>query len=73
MISRPAARKARLERPCGRGEYSEDGEVVRVVREAPARLSAPLDFLAMVAELWGEDPADTEHKSIKTPHENAEF
>jgi hypothetical protein len=35
-------------------EYGEDGQVLRVVREVSAKPPAPLDFLALVAELWGE-------------------
>ncbi len=36
-------------------ELGDDGEVLRVVREVPARPPVPFDYVAVVGELWGEE------------------
>ena len=53
-------------------EYGDDSEVLRVLREVPVRPAAPLDHVALVAELWGEQRGGTK-ASNKTPHSSAEF
>jgi hypothetical protein len=35
-------------------EYDDDGQVLRVVREVPAQQARTFDYLAVVAELWGD-------------------